>query len=76
MALVQICCAVDALTQKVPVEKISALVITHLTPRRVDSLKRILRLRAEHSPKLEVYLSNPGLQALSSILGMRLPQSR
>ena len=47
---------------------ISALVITHLTPRRIASLKEVLKRRAGASPQLEVYLSNPALQALRSNL--------
>ena len=47
---------------------ISALVITHLTPRRIASLKEVLKQRAGASPQLEVYLSNPALQALRSNL--------
>ena len=47
---------------------ISALVITHLTPRRIASLKEVLRRRAGASPQLEVYLSNPAVQALRSNL--------
>ena len=59
----------EALQEAVSIGSIKALVITHLTPRRVDSLVQLLKLRAGQSTKLEVFLTNPALQALQTLLG-------
>ena len=64
--------AVEALKQATPMASVKALVITHLTPRRMNSLKRVLELRAAEDSKLEIYLTNPALQALQSLLGRAL----
>lgn len=65
--------AVAALETAGPVGTFHALVITHLTPRRIPSLRALLEARAEAGAKpLEVYLSNPALQALRSSLGPSL----
>jgi len=67
--------AVETLQGAVPIASIMSLVITHLTPRRIDSLKAFLNLRVvpPDMPKLEVHLSNPALQSLRSILSTPPP---
>ena len=53
----------------VPLDSISVLVLTHLTPKRLASLQALLQARGQGAPQLEVYLSNPALQLLRSKLG-------
>ncbi len=60
--------AVDALKERVDLKSISSLVITHLTPKRMPSLKAFLQERAGQG-NLSIHLSNPALQLLRSTLG-------
>ena len=60
--------AVDALKERVDLKSISNLVITHLTPKRMPSLKAFLQKRAGQG-NLSIHLSNPALQLLRSTLG-------
>ena len=62
--------AVDALKERVELKSISNLVITHLTPKRMPSLKAFLQERAGQG-NLSIHLSNPALQLLRSTLGER-----
>ncbi|KAK9816862.1 hypothetical protein WJX72_006273 [[Myrmecia] bisecta] len=46
------------------------VVLTHLTPSRVESIKQLLRMRQQqNAAPLQIYLSNPALQLLQSTLG-------
>ena len=60
--------AVDALKERVDLKSISNLVITHLTPKRMPSLKAFLQERAGQGA-LSIHLSNPSLQLLRSTFG-------
>ena len=62
--------AVDALKERVDLKSISNLVITHLTPKRLPSLKAFLQERAGQG-SLSIHLSNPALQLLRSTFGER-----
>ncbi len=62
--------AVNALKERVELKSISKLVITHLTPKRMPSLKAFLQERAGQG-NLRIHLSNPALQLLRSTLGKR-----
>ncbi len=54
---------------------ISNLIITHLTPKRMPSLKAFVRERASLG-QLSIHLSNPALQLLRSTLGKYLTFSQ
>ena len=60
--------AVDALKERVDLKSIGNLVITHLTPKRLPSLKAFLQERAGQG-SLSIHLSNPALQLLRSTFG-------
>ena len=62
--------AVGALKERVELKSISKLVITHLTPKRMPSLKAFLQERAGQG-SFCIHLSNPALQLLRSTLGER-----
>ena len=54
----------------VDLKDVGALVLTHLTPKRMPSLRALLqRLSQDRTRPLDVYLSNPALQLLRSSLG-------
>ena len=63
--------AVARLQKTVALQSVTALVLTHLTPKRMPSLKALLQLLAGRggSAHLDIYLSNPALQLLRSSLG-------
>ena len=52
-------------------EKLTHMVVTHLSPKRIASLKEVLAQRAKRRPAapLELILSNPALQLLRTTLG-------
>jgi hypothetical protein len=52
----------------VDLKSISNLIITHLTPKRMPSLRAFLEERASLG-QLSIHLSNPALQLLRSTLG-------
>jgi len=56
----------------VPLEKLTYMVVTHLSPKRIPSLREVLALRAKRKPaaRLEVIMSNPALQVFRTTLGM------
>ena len=68
-------CSVERLQSVVPLDSVSVLVLTHLTPKRLPSLQALLQARGS-AQQLEVHLSNPALQLLRSKLGCRLPGSQ
>ena len=53
-------------------EKLTHMVVTHLSPKRIGSLREVLALRAKRQPaaRLELIMSNPALQLLRTTLGM------
>ena len=63
--------AVARLEQTVALQSVTALVLTHLTPKRMPSLKALLQLLSGRggAPRLDIHLSNPALQLLRSSLG-------
>ena len=58
----------DALKERVDLTSINNLVITHLTPKRMPSLKAFLQERVGQGG-LRLHLSNPALQLLRSTFG-------
>ncbi len=52
-------------------EELTHMVVTHLSPKRIASLKEVLAQRAQRRPaaRLELILSNPALQLLRTTLG-------
>jgi flavorubredoxin len=62
---------VDALESVTSVSALTHVVLTHLNPKRIQSLRAVLKKRQQQgdAPPLEVYLSNPALQLLRSSLG-------
>jgi len=63
---------VPTLESVVPLEKLTHMVVTHLSPKRIPSLRGVLALRAKRQPtaRLEVIMSNPALQLFRTTLGM------
>ena len=62
--------AVARLEQAVALQSVTALVLTHLTPKRMPSLKALLQLLGSRGgAPLDIHLSNPALQLLRSSLG-------
>ena len=72
-----LCCPaalpVPTLESVVRLEKLTHMVVTHLSPKRIGSLREVLALRAKRQPaaQLELIMSNPALQLLRTSLGMR-----
>ena len=64
--------AVPTLEGVVRLEQLTHMVVTHLSPKRIASLKEVLAQRAKRRPasRLELILSNPALQLLRTMLGM------
>ena len=62
-----------ALESVVRLEELTHMVVTHLSPKRMGSLRAVLAQRAKRRPaaRLEVILSNPALQLLRTTLGTR-----
>ena len=62
--------AVACLERTAALQNVRALVLTHLTPKRMPSLKALLQLLGGRGgARLDVHLSNPALQLLRSSLG-------
>ena len=62
--------AVAQLQTAVALKDVGGLVLTHLTPKRMPSLRALLqRLSQARAGSLDVHLSNPALQLLRSSLG-------
>ena len=61
-------CAVPALDKAISLKALKGIIITHLTPKRLPSLRALLKKRKGLVP-LDVHLSNPALQLLRSSLG-------
>lgn len=57
-----------------PVQQLTHIIVSHLSPKRVGSLRRLLELRQERpaAAPLELLLSNPALQLLRATLGVRV----
>lgn len=51
-------------------DQCSTLIITHLTPKRLESLKAVLAVLLHAGAPVELYLSNPAMQLLQSSFGM------
>ncbi len=71
--------AVATLEQTIPLQSLRRIVLTHLTPKRLPSLRALLERKKAAGGALDVHLSNPALQLLRSSLGepiaMQLPNS-
>lgn len=61
----------DALGQVGPLDRLSTVILTHLTPKRIDSLKSVVSTLLDAGAPVEVWLSNPGLQLLQATAGVR-----
>ena len=63
--------AVEALQSSGFLDRISHIILTHLTPERMKSIRAVLEKRRAHADTayLEIHLSNPALQLLRSSLG-------
>lgn len=65
--------AVDVLNSTVPVRDIRHIVLTHLTPLRLKSLKEVLKRRKKNlflpAGELTIHLSNPAAQFLNTSFG-------
>ena len=67
--------AVRALEAVVALRDVRTVVLTHLTPKRMASVKALLERRARAlfgAGPLDIHLSNPALQLLRSSLGALL----
>ena len=55
-------------------QRVSAVVLTHLTPKRMPSLRALLQRLGgqQRTQPLDIHLSNPALQLLRSSLGAQL----
>ena len=64
--------AVPTLESVVRLENLTHMVVTHLSPKRIGSLREVLALRAKRQPaaRLQLIMSNPALQLLRTSLGM------
>lgn len=73
MLILRTCAAVKALERESPLRDLRYIVLTHLTPKRISSIKEVLQRRQTAlfgAGPLEIFLSNPALQLLRSALGM------
>ena len=68
-------CAVSSLERFISLKEIQHLVVTHLTPKHVTSLKAFLEKRnaGGNASQLQITLSNPAKQVLISTMGMATP---
>ena len=64
-------CAVSALERFISLKEIQHLVVTHLTPKHVTSIKTFLNKRNDggDASQLQITLSNPARQVLMSTMG-------
>ncbi|CAL8463910.1 g3445 [Coccomyxa elongata] len=60
---------VATLEQTIPLQSLRRIVLTHLTPKRLPSLRALLERKKAAGGALDVHLSNPALQLLRSSLG-------
>lgn len=60
---------VDSLKQIGPLDRLGTLIITHLTPKRLDSLRSVLSTLLDAGAPVEVWLSNPAMQLLQATAG-------
>ena len=65
-----------ALERFISLKEIEHLVVTHLTPKHVPSLKAFLKKRdaSGSASKLQITLSNPAKQVLKTTMGMLIAQ--
>ena len=65
-----------ALERFISLKEIEHLVVTHLTPKHVPSLKAFLKKRdaSGSASKLQITLSNPAKQVLKTTMGMLTAQ--
>ena len=63
------CSAVDQLKATGALDKVTTLVLTHFSPKRLPSLQALLSARSQGTGQIEVFLSNPAGQLLRSKLG-------
>lgn len=70
-------CAVSALERFISLKEIQHLVVTHLTPKHVTSIKTFLNKRnaGGDASQLQITLSNPARQVLMSTMGMNYDPS-
>lgn len=61
--------AVATLEQTIRLQSLRRIVLTHLTPKRLPSLRALLERKKAAGGPLDVHLSNPALQLLRSSLG-------
>lgn len=61
--------AVATLEQTIPLQSLRRIVVTHLTPKRLPSLRALLLQKQAAGGPLDIHLSNPALQLLRSSLG-------
>ena len=61
--------AVATLEQTIPLQSLRRIVVTHLTPKRLPSLRALLERKQAAGGPLDIHLSNPALQLLRSSLG-------
>lgn len=68
-------CAVSSLERFISLKEIQHLVVTHLTPKHVTSIKAFLEKRnaGGNASQLQITLSNPAKQVLMSTMGMAHP---
>ena len=67
--------AVPALEGVVPIGALTHIIVTHLSPKRIGSLRKLLELRRDRpdAVPLELLLSNPALQLVRSTFGALYP---
>ncbi len=61
--------AVESLASSIPVPELTHIIITHLDPKSIPTLKAVLKQLAGAGKKPTVVLSNPGLRLLQSVIG-------
>lgn len=54
-----------------PIGELTHIIVTHLSPKRIGSLRKLLELRRDRpdAAPLELLLSNPALQLVRSTFG-------
>jgi len=57
------------LARNIKVSSLTHIIITHLDPKAIPTLKEVLHQLAQAGRKPTVVLSNPGLRLLQSVLG-------
>jgi flavorubredoxin len=59
----------EELASNVAIKDLTHIVITHLDPKAIPTLKTVLKIMAQAGKMPTVVLSNPGLRLLQSVLG-------